>query len=62
VAFLLTLNLALSAAAWNALGHKVVAEIAWRQLSPEQRNTIVETLRRHPRFDADFAGKDVADD
>ena len=43
--------------AWNALGHKVVAEIAWRQLSPDQRKSIVEILRRHPRFDKDFAGK-----
>ena len=43
--------------AWNALGHKVVAEIAWRELTPEHRQLIVDTLRRHPRFDADFAGK-----
>ena len=28
--------------AWNALGHKVVAEIAWRQLSPADRQRIVE--------------------
>lgn len=41
--------------AWNALGHKVVAEIAWRQLDPATRQSIVETLRRHPRYDADFA-------
>jgi hypothetical protein len=45
------------AVGWNALGHKVVAEIAWRQLSPEQRKSVVEILRRHPRFDRDFAGK-----
>lgn len=44
-----------SAFAWNALGHKVVAEIAWQRLSPEQRTEIVRTLRRHPRFDEDFA-------
>lgn len=43
--------------AWNSLGHKVVAEIAWQQLAPEQRQSIVETLRRHPRFDKDFAAK-----
>lgn len=42
---------------WNALGHKVVAEIAWREIAPERRQEIVDTLRRHPRFDADFAGK-----
>lgn len=49
--------LAPQAFAWNALGHKTVAEIAWRQLAPEQRSSIVEVLRRHPRFDQDFAAK-----
>lgn len=43
--------------AWNSLGHKVVAEIAWRQLDPATRQKIVDTLRRHPRFDTDFAAK-----
>lgn len=43
--------------AWNALGHKVIAEIAWRQLKPEQRKAIVEVLRHHPRFDKDFVAK-----
>jgi hypothetical protein len=42
---------------WNALGHKVVAEIAWRELDPATRQSTVETLRRHPRFDDDFAAK-----
>lgn len=48
---------AVQALGWNATGHKVVAEIAWRELAPEQRQAIVDTLRRHPRFDADFAGQ-----
>src|SRR3954453_12656003 len=43
--------------AWNSHGHKVVAEIAWRQLDPATRQSIVDTLRRHPRFDTDFAAK-----
>src|SRR4051794_21888163 len=43
--------------AWNSLGHKSVAEIAWRQLDPPTRQKIVDTLRRHPRFDVDFAAK-----
>src|SRR5438128_2435235 len=45
------------ALAWNSLGHKVVAEIAWRELEPGKRQGIVDVLRRHPRLDADFAGK-----
>src|SRR6478736_3125860 len=43
--------------AWSALGHKTVAEIAWRQLDPATRQTIVDTIRRNPRFDKDFVGK-----
>lgn len=46
-----------TALAWNNLGHKVVAEIAWQQLDPTTRQQIVDVLRRHPRFDADFAAK-----
>ncbi|WP_232536224.1 S1/P1 nuclease [Lacipirellula parvula] len=44
-----------NAAAWNALGHKVIADIAWQQLNEQSRAEIVRTLRRHPRFDDDFA-------
>jgi len=57
VAALFCVLVAESASAWNALGHKVVAEIAWRQLEPADRQAIVDVLRRHPRFDVDFAGK-----
>jgi hypothetical protein len=42
---------------WNALGHKVVADITWQQLTPKQRQEIVDVLRRHPKFDRDFAAK-----
>jgi hypothetical protein len=34
--------------AWNALGHKIVAEIAWRELDAVARQSIVDNLRRHP--------------
>jgi hypothetical protein len=40
--------------AWNALGHKVVCEIAWQQLDETERKEIVDILKRHPRFDKDF--------
>jgi S1/P1 Nuclease len=43
--------------AWNGLGHKVVAEIAWQQLDAPTRQQIVDTLRRHPRFAEDFEKK-----
>ena len=49
------------ALAWNGLGHKVIAEIAWRQLDEATRQQIVDTLRRHPRFAEDFEKKMPAD-
>ena len=52
---ILVTSLAPSAFAWNALGHKVVAAIAWQRITPEKRAEIVALLRRHPRFDEAFA-------
>ena len=49
------LSVAAPAQAFNALGHKVIADVAWQELTPETRKQIVDTLRRHPRFDEDFA-------
>jgi hypothetical protein len=58
VAFVaLILLLSVRALAWNAFGHRAVCEIAWRQLNDDERQRIVQILRRHPRFDADFASK-----
>lgn len=50
----LLLLLSAPAQAWNALGHKVIADIAWQELTPERRQEIVAIIRRHPRFDKDF--------
>ena len=50
-----------TAKAWNALGHKVIADIAWQQLEPSERKRIVDDLRRHPRFGEDFAQRVTAD-
>jgi hypothetical protein len=55
-AFLLIVP-AIPAFAWNSLGHKVVAEIAWQQLDPATRQSIVDTLRRHPEFATYFTAK-----
>jgi hypothetical protein len=54
---LCTLCAVTPARAWNNLGHKVVAEIAWQQLDPPTRQKIVDTFRRHPRFQTDFVDK-----
>jgi hypothetical protein len=43
--------LALPAQAWNAAGHRLVAVIAWQQLSPPAREAISTALARHPDHD-----------
>lgn len=40
----------LPAAAWNSLGHRAVAEIAWRQMKPAQRQAISTVLKQHPHY------------
>lgn len=45
---LLLLALPPLAHAWNAAGHRIVAAIAWQQLSPTSRETIGTALARHP--------------
>src|SRR5438128_1414654 len=53
---LLILSLTISPAlAWNGTGHKIIASIAFRQLTAEEQAKIVSMLKRHPRFSADFA-------
>ena len=42
-------------AAWNAAGHKIIASIAFRQLTADEQSKIVAILKRHPRFTEDFA-------
>lgn len=62
--FIVVATLAGQALAWNALGHRVIAEIAWQQLTPERRQEIVNTLKHHPRFGEDFVKqmpRDVAE-
>jgi hypothetical protein len=47
--------------AWSDAGHKIVASIAFRQLTPNGQAKVVELLRNHPRFADDFAGQMPAD-
>ena len=52
------------ALAWSDAGHKIVASIAFARLTPKEREKVVEILREHPRFKADFLDElpaDVAD-
>ncbi|UCV28567.1 S1/P1 nuclease [Ferribacterium limneticum] len=45
---LLFFSLTLPAYAWNAAGHRLVAVIAWQQLTPPTREAISAALARHP--------------
>ncbi len=47
VAFVL---LALPARAWNGLGHRTVAELAWRKMDAAERQAASEVLRQHPHY------------
>lgn len=40
--------------AWSEGGHRVVASIAYDNLSPELRAKLVALLRKHPRFNQEF--------
>src|SRR5262245_21948520 len=42
------------ALAWNATGHKIIASIAFRQLTADEQAKVVEILKKHPRYAEDF--------
>ncbi|MGE5387219.1 MAG: S1/P1 nuclease [Betaproteobacteria bacterium] len=48
---LLLITVTLPAWSWNAAGHRLIAFIAWQQLSPPARQAIINTLNRHPEYD-----------
>lgn len=37
--------------AWNAAGHRLVAIIAWEQMSPPARDFVMTALARHPDYE-----------
>ncbi len=47
---LLTL-ISFSAHAWNSVGHRAIAEVAWRQLSKTERREVSQLLKQHPHYD-----------
>jgi hypothetical protein len=40
-----------SANAWNNKGHMVVARLAWKELTPDERAKVVQFLEKHPHFE-----------
>src|SRR5262245_26755930 len=57
IAFLIALSIVAPAFGWSAAGHKIVASIAFRQLTPEEQTTIANLLEQHPRWQLDFESK-----
>lgn len=49
------------AQAWNAAGHRLVAAIAWQQLSPASQEFVAEALAAHPDHDRWVAKARTAD-
>lgn len=47
--------------AWGPTGHKIIASIAYRQLSLDEQRRVVDILQYHPRFEQDFRIKMPAD-
>jgi hypothetical protein len=47
-----------SAQAWNNVGHRTIAELAWRKLSSEERRAATALLKQHPHY-RDFLIADV---
>jgi hypothetical protein len=45
------LLLVLPATAWNSLGHRSVAALAWRQMDAAERQGAKELLKHHPHYD-----------
>lgn len=39
-----------TAKAWNNVGHRTIAELAWRQMDNDERNAISELLKQHPHY------------
>lgn len=60
VAALAFLVAASPALGWNGAGHRLVAAVAWRQMSPAARQSASELLQRHPDYRkwTDKAGDD----
>lgn len=58
---LLILLVAPHAEAWNAAGHRLVAAIAWQQLSPASQEFVADALAAHPDHERWVAKAHTAD-
>jgi len=49
------------ARAWNDTGHRLIAAIAWADMTPAARTRFSEILKQHPRYKADLLADMPAD-
>ena len=52
--FFALLSFAPAARAWDDTVHMIIAQLAWRQMTPEQRRKVTEVLKAHPRYEEDL--------
>ncbi|MBI3866031.1 MAG: S1/P1 nuclease [Planctomycetia bacterium] len=57
VALTVLFVLSTQALAWHDGGHKIVAAIAFRQLTPAKQAAVAKLLKEHPRFNEEFKAK-----
>jgi hypothetical protein len=48
--------------AWNSTGHQVIAQIAWREMTPPVREKVLAILKQHPQYEKQLAPEGVAAD
>ncbi len=54
IALLLVLLATSPTLAWNDMGHKIVAQIAYAELTPVARKKMMDILKQHPRYQQDL--------
>ena len=47
---------------WGGTGHKIIALIAWEELTPAARKNAIEILKQHPRYAEDLAAAQGTDE
>ncbi|WP_254514045.1 S1/P1 nuclease [Anatilimnocola floriformis] len=58
ISLIILLLIAPPAHAWNAVGHSVIAKIAYARLTPAERQKVFDVLKQHPHF-KDYLNADV---
>lgn len=55
--YLIALSISSPALAWHQDGHMLVARVAWRELSDQERAQVTKRLKAHPHYDVYLAAE-----